>query len=351
MTAVCYWKVLMQHAMNIPSENAVEKQSWLARNICELILFLAVFNDELTKIDDIVSNHDFSKADKNVCLRLRELRSLRAPCPNWYPIGENIKIDSIYVSDIYVKAAKLICEFGDSLNLVNKTQNTTPKSPMASCGQQAVFSRSKWRPTCFNSNSYQFLEIHNIPSKLVRRGWMNLPMQGPTMLVVDQQLNEGKLDIWWGIHNGAHLDHLSWQPSNSAEVEFGNGLIVAEALAVSLEMLAAAETLIGIDNVCLFTIREGLIERAGRLPLPKIETSSSAYLCAMNLGNREFYCMPTVAAAYIVETIRLIAHDFKAPTIPHFVSFQIARRWDNVANSNSDVSKFMCSAKSLFPYG
>ena len=96
------------------------------------------------------------------------------------------------------------------------------------------------------------------------------PEPGPVVAEVPSTASPLAQQIWRGIHEGAHLDHLSaltaLGPTAPSPAEFGTGQLTAESYAMAVEILAAVECIMAEEGHAVWQLGNGLIERATRLP-------------------------------------------------------------------------------------
>jgi hypothetical protein len=160
-------------------------------------------------------------------------------------------------------------------------------------------------------------------------------------VVNDEQLTTDDFDIWWGVHDGSHLDHLAIFPSNlPAPIEYGEGLLLAESLVMSLELLAAAEALVTANSRVQSRVRVGILERVGRLT--GVFTDSDLIQAALRMGverDVEFAALQTLARAYVTGPFALIARQFNDPLIPDTVANELISRWRKIGKSHPIVSE------------
>lgn len=153
-----------------------------------------------------------------------------------------------------------------------------------------------------------------------------------------------------GIHNGAHLDHLSALSVDShpttahSPLEFGAGLLAAESYAMAVEILAAAECAAARRPAEARQLGLGLIERIGRLPgypgwydqasnnglLPSAGRSALADAMAIRIG--EFAGLPSLAANYLIGPLRFIAGAADPAYFPADLTDAFRARWDHAAH-------------------
>jgi hypothetical protein len=161
---------------------------------------------------------------------------------------------------------------------------------------------------------------------------MRLPdRDGPTAVVLDTgQPGSEQLCVWRGVHDGAHLDYLAHVASEPGAAEYGAGLLAAEAYAMAVEVLAAAECALIGDTQTLLTLRAGLVERIGRLPGYRVWTArrptasaSLAQARAVRVG--EFAGLPRLASAYVIAPLRLLGSS--CADLPPALGEPLAARW------------------------
>src|SRR5260370_28953355 len=113
---------------------------------------------------------------------------------------------------------------------------------------------------------------------------------GPAVAEVPSTASPLAQQIWRGIHEGAHLDHLAALTALGAAApspaEFGAGLLIAESYAMAVEILAAVECVLAEEGHAVWQLGAGLIERATRLPRRSDPAS-------------EFIDLPTLAEVYV----------------------------------------------------
>src|SRR5580704_13351713 len=126
-----------------------------------------------------------------------------------------------------------------------------------------------------------------------------LPGPGTAIAEMPSTATPMAQQIWRGIHEGAHLDHLSSlarlsRPLAPNPGEFGAGLLVAESYAMAVEILAAVECVLAGQGHAVWQLGAGLIERATRLP----GGSNPA---------AEFADLPTLAEVYVLGPLEVLA--------------------------------------------
>ena len=342
-----FWQSAAGAAGSVPATGA-EAHSWIARNLAELAVMLEVTHTPVLVLDKAVRSHDLAQSDSRFLRRLNDLRLRRGPVPAFYPqCGTSAPrpVAEEQMSDL--AAAKAVLNFAGCLSAGSDTSDSAGSSALGGIGAGAVAGRSAWRPLPTPEKPHAFLES-DIPPSLLWRAWMVLPEHGVTRIVIDERLDESAMDVWWGVHDGTHLDHLACLDTEATTaIEFGSGLLAAEALAMSAEILAGAEALADGDVAVQATIRSGLIERVGRLPLEWKRSGAAASLAAQHdIGpSAEFCSLPTVARAYVAGPLRLIANGFRDRHIPPDVAERFADRWRLAATATSAAARLTSLAE------
>ena len=146
-----------------------------------------------------------------------------------------------------------------------------------------------------------------------------LPGLGTAIAEVPSTATPMAQQIWRGIHEGAHLDHLGSLARISGSLapnpgEFGAGLLVAESYAMAVEILAAVECVLAGEGNAVWQLGAGLIERATRLP----GGSNPA---------AEFADLPTLAEVYVVGPLEVLASGPAAAALPAEITRSLHDRW------------------------
>src|SRR5580658_4059773 len=178
--------------------------------------------------------------------RLRSLRRAAGPVPPWYPDTRPVPGAIRSVRPRAWRAAGLITRFGELLMTSAVGLPPGPACPLSSARQLAWGARYRPLP------SAEHVTVRlPVSRRLARRTWMCLPgLPGPGTAAAEVPSTATPLaqQIWRGIHEGAHLDHLAalyWLngvgPAAPSPAEFGAGLMVTESYAMAVEILAAVE--------------------------------------------------------------------------------------------------------------
>ena len=250
-------------------------------------------------------------------VRLRRVRELAGPVPPWYPDARPAAGPIRGVRPFIWQAADLVARFGEELMMTGAGLPWSASCPLNSARQLAWGARYRPSP----SDAYHTVRLP-VDRFLARRTWMCLPGRvgaepGPVPVVAEVPSTASPLaqQIWRGIHEGAHLDHLSaltaLGPAAPSPAEFGTGLLMAESYAMAVEILAAVECVLAEEGHAVWQLGAGLIERATRLP----GGSDPA---------PEFTDLPTLAEVYVRGPLEVLTGGDAARALPEQITARCA---------------------------
>jgi hypothetical protein len=272
--------------------------------------------------------------------RLRRLRQVAGPVPAWYPDIQPAGGPIRGVRPVVWRAAQLVAGFGELLMAAATALPREAPVPLVSADQLAWGFR--YRP----SPADKHVTVHlPVDRWLARRTWMCLPGPpgaGTVIAEVPSTATPLEQQIWRGIHEGAHLDHLAFLagggPQAPSPEEFGRGLLVAESYAMAVEILAAVECVLDRQGGAVRQLGAGLIERAARLPG---STDPAA----------EFLDLPTLAEVYLVGPLKLLtgaAATAGVPSVlPGGLAAALGARWRRACASYPPAIAFTDAAAAL----
>jgi hypothetical protein len=273
--------------------------------------------------------------------RLRSLRRAAGPVPPWYPDTRPALGAIRSVGPRAWRAAGLITRFGELLMASAVGLPPGPACPLSSARQLAWGAR--YRPLPSDEHVTVRLPVSR---RLARRTWMRLPgLPGPGTAAAEVPSTATPLaqQIWRGIHEGAHLDHLAVLtrldgpgsgPAAPSPAEFGAGLMVTESYAMAVEILAAVECLLAGEGQAVWQLGAGLIERATRLPG----------------GSRpapEFADLPTLAEVYVLGPVEILAGAPAAGMLPEEILGSLRTRWLTATAAYRPAAEFGSAAVEL----
>jgi hypothetical protein len=282
--------------------------------------------------------------------RLRYLRRFAGPVPPWYPdtrpVAGPIRGPIRRLGERAWRAADLVAEFGELLRATATGLAPGPACPLVSARQLAWGVRYRPSP----SEGHVTLRLP-VSRRLARRCWMCLPgLPGPGTAIAEVPSTATPMaqQIWRGIHEGAHLDHLSSlarlsRPLAPNPGEFGAGLLVAESYAMAVEILAAVECVLAGEGHAVWQLGAGLIERATRLP----GGSNPA---------AEFADLPTLAEVYVLGPLEVLAGapaadevlaGAPAAVLPGEITRALRDRWRSACAAYPPAAAFGSAAAEL----
>jgi hypothetical protein len=269
--------------------------------------------------------------------RLRQLRRFAGPVPPWYPGTRSVADPIRDVREIVWRAARLVTGFGKLLMTTAATLRHDPALPLVSAAQLAWGAR--YRPSPSTDHVTMRLPLNR---RLARRTWMCLPgLPGPGTAIAEVPSTATAMEqqIWRGIHEGAHLDHLSSvarlrRPMAPSPGEFGAGLLVAESYAMAVELLAGVECILAGEGHAVWQLGAGLIERATRLP-------GGANPAA------EFADLPTLAEVYLTGPLDVLSGGHVSAVLPAELTRSLHNRWRAACAAYPPAAAFADGAAEL----
>jgi hypothetical protein len=292
-------------------------------------------------LDEVIRSLRVVSGDQHAA-RLRQLRRFAGPVPPWYPDTRPVPGPIRDVREIVWRAAGLVTGFGELLMATAATLPHDAACPLVSARQLAWGAR--YRPSPSAEHVTLRLPLNR---RLARRTWMCLPgLPGPGTAIAEVPSTATAIEqqIWRGIHEGAHLDHLSsaarlrhppGRPLAPSPGEYGAGLLVAESYAMAVEMLAAVECILAGEGHAVWQLGAGLIERATRLP-------GGASPAA------EFADLPTLAEVYLLGPLDVLSGGPGPSTVlPAELIGSLHDRWRAACEAYPPAASFAASAAEL----
>jgi len=305
-------------AVRVPAADA-EATAWTVRGWADVAVGCLALDGPASRdptgafggLDEVVRSVPVVSAGPQAA-RLRSLRRSAGPVPPWYPDTRPVQGAIRGVGPRAWRAAGLITRFGELLMTTAAGLPPGPACPLSSARQLAWGARYRPWPTD------EHVAVHlPVSRRLARRTWMCLPgLPGPGTAVAEVPSSATPLaqQIWRGIHEGAHLDHLAalsrlggGRPAAPSPAEFGSGLMVTESYAMAVEILAAVECILAGEGHAVWQLGAGLIERATRLP-------GASHPAA------EFADLPTLAEVYVLGPLEILASGTAAGALPREIT-------------------------------
>jgi hypothetical protein len=289
--------------------------------------------DEVVRAVPVVSGGQHAE-------RLRRVRELAGPVPSWYPDARPVAGPIRDIGPFVWQAADLVARFGEELMMTGAGLPWSASCPLSSARQLAWGAR--YRPSPSDAHRTVRLPVNRF---LARRTWMCLPGRvgtepgpGPVIAEVPSTASPLAQQIWRGIHEGAHLDHLSaltaLAPAAPSPAEFGAGLLIAESYAMAVEIVAAVECILAEEGHAVWQLGAGLIERATRLP----GGSNPA---------PEFIDLPTLAEVYVRGPLELLTGGGAARALPEQIVGSLRARWRSACAAYPPAAAFASAAADL----
>jgi hypothetical protein len=292
-------------------------------------------------LDEVVRAVPIGSAGRQAA-RLRLLRESAGPVPPWYPDARPVVGPIRGVGRFSWQAADLVASFGEELMMTGAGLPWRAPCPLSSARQLAWGAR--YRPSPSDAYRTERLQVSRF---LARRTWMCLPSRagareaappGPVVAEVPSTASPLAQQIWRGIHEGAHLDHLgaltALEPAAPSPAESGAGLLIAESYAMAVEVLAAVECVLAGEGHAVWQLGAGLIERATRLP----GGSNPA---------AEFTDLPTLAEGYVWGPLDVLTGGGTARALPEQIAGSLRARWRSACAAYPPAAAFGSAAAEL----
>ena len=338
----------VERAINLPAGlDSNEHASWILRGLCEAALFGIAQAQPIDPIDEAVDSLTcLRRGDPRFASRLVNLRLIYGRAPGRRETSLLSSYGALGRDWSQTRPptprpanTEAFCRLADLIDRNGSVPSDRTVSAADGYGRDALVARETWRPGGLPTTRVRFVASTLDPS-LAWRVWTCGEDGAPIIVLLSEMLHPTVHDIWWGVHNGTHLDHITHLVADGQDptvIEYGEGLLLAESLAMTVELLA------GLENSNLATARvvwDGLVERLARIPLPRLASSPTA-VAARSAPNTEFASLPTLAAAYTIGSIDLLATGFNDPLIPTPYREALRERWDRLVAQRSDVEEIL----------
>jgi hypothetical protein len=324
-------------------------------------------------LDEVIRSVPVASGGQHAA-RLLRLRRFAGPVPPCYPDARPVDGPIRGVRSAAWRAAGHLAGFGERLMMTATRLPWDPPCPLCSARQLAWGVR--YRPSPGDAHVTVALPVDRW---LARRTWMCLPGRHcPRAAVAEVPSTATPLaqQVWRGIHEGAHLDHLAVlarggdpprppregiargdsprevlarsgavapSPVAPSPAEFGAGLLAAESYAMAVEILAAVECLLAGEGAAVWQLGAGLVERATRLPGGSDPAS-------------EFADLPTLAEVYVLGPLEVLAGDppaqilvggSAAQILPTEIITTLRGRWRAACDAYPPAAAFADAAAEL----
>ena len=342
-------------AVRVPATNA-EAAAWTVRGWADVAVGCLALASPASPGSGLDPSGAFGGLDEVVravpiisggphAVRLRRVRELAGPVPPWYPDARPVPGPIRDLGPFAWQAADLMAGFGEELMMTGAGLPWRASCPLSSARQLAWGARYRPSP----SEGYRTVRLP-VTRFLARRTWMCLPGRpgsapgpGPVIAEVPSTAAPLAQQIWRGIHEGAHLDHLgaltalrpaALGPAAPSPAEFGAGLLIAESYAMAVEIVAAVECILAEEGHAVWQLGVGLIERATRLPGGSDPVP-------------EFTDLPTLAEVYVRGPLEVLAGGDAARALPEQITGSLSARWRSACTAYPPAAAFGSAAAEL----
>jgi hypothetical protein len=338
-----------QAAVRVPAADA-EAAAWTVRGWADVAVGCLALDGQADRdltgafggLDEVVRSVPVASGGLQA-VRLRSLRRAAGPVPRWYPDTRPVPGTIRGVGPRAWRAAGLIARFGELVMTAAVGLPSGPACPLSSAQQLAWGARFRPLP------SAEHVTVRlPVSRRLARRTWMclpGLPDPGTAVAEVPSTATPLAQQVWRGIHEGAHLDHLAMLsrlarqgPAAPSPAEFGTGLMLTESYAMAVEILAAVECILAGEGQAVWQLGAGLIERATRLP-------GGSHPAA------EFADLPTLAEVYVLGPAEILAGGSAAGALPAEIVGPLRARWLAATAAYPPAAEFGSAAGELVSPG
>ncbi|MFI6324086.1 hypothetical protein ACIBG8_41630 [Nonomuraea sp. NPDC050556] len=303
-------------ATRVPADG-LEASVWTVRGWAEVALACAVLRLPFGGLDEVVREHSIPNGGPPA-RRLVALRARAGPVPAGYPRAGTIA--PLPRDPAVAAASAALRAFLRAVQL----REPGPGRNMSATEELAWGRRH--RPT---PGSVPVLLDGTECAGALWRAWLRLPTDEPALVVAPRPVVPARSRVWRGIHEAAHLDHLA---AGEHDVEFGAGLLTAEAYAMAVEIVALVTCVLEGDQDEAWWLREGLAER-----------------CARAAGDHtgEFAALPCLAAAYVTGALALLGGRDVGDEPPACLVADLTWRWGEACAAYAPAAAFAGRITSL----
>ncbi|WP_104062290.1 hypothetical protein [Arthrobacter sp. 4R501] len=327
-------------ALDVPAAGR-EAEAWKVRNLAEVCLFTIAFGGLPSPVDTAVAELDEGLLGP-ASGRLLRLRQCLGALPSQYEVASSEPPPVSRFAKDESDAAELLSVYADSLEGGEVTASDI-RSVQNGLGGRIIGDHATARG--LGKYAHKVIDT-SLPTDLLWRTWTYLPWTGPVALVPDELLDPATMDIWWGIHNGFHLDHmagLAAQGSDPMRVEFGEGMLISESLTMVGEILSGAKARLAGRPRHMAVVADGISERIRRHPASPMKPRESD-----RISRDEFAWLPTVASAYVAGPLKLIAANFESDLIPKTITEVISTQWTTLEGQDNSLRILRRGAQDVY---
>ncbi|MET7483855.1 hypothetical protein [Streptomyces sp. NPDC005538] len=324
---------LVELAWDVPASGQ-EATDWRCRGLAELLLHAVVRGDRrlLRSVDRAAVR--LAPAHHRFADRLRGLRGAVGRVPAGYPRPREHDLPPCGPAAGVRRAAVALARLCDRQGGPPSPAPLPPESVVdAAEAADALDRLAGLRPLGLRGHTCLRAPV---PAELIWRGWL---VQGaePVFVVAPHALPGSRIETSFGLHVGVHLDQVrdlvglglhEW----AVRLQFGEGLLVAESVAMTAEILALAAPSRPLGIELSEALRTGIVERLARLPRlarwgVDLAPGSATMLAAAERHDREFPTLPRLAEAYVVGPFHLATASFRHASISPRLRRSLVEGW------------------------
>jgi hypothetical protein len=312
---------LVRLAMRVPAVGD-EAASWQVRNLAELALqALCTGSGELLAHVDIAAA-TVGPAEPPLVARLRAVRAEAGAVPGSYPRVRRKPAEVRPAGPQALAAARQLARLAGRVSTHGQTGEHQVRLVTAADVRAHLDRLACTRPFGLGHQCRPLL----LAKGAVWRSWF-LDGSTPVFAFPCHPHPTGAAAVMYGLHVGVHLDHLAALVATrgahvAARLQFGRGLLVAEAVAMAVELATLVDPLAQLAPAEREFLRQAVGDRIARLPGPPAAPASGS-----SAGRREFVTLPTLAESYVLGPLRLARRGFQHQLIPPHVRDALVGAW------------------------
>lgn len=334
-----------RRALRVPQEDA----DWQVRNWCEILAILVATGNasEVRRVDRCIETSPIRSCSAHFARRLHSLRRCAGEVPGWWPRGAQGAPTPPRLREPERGVLRALLAFGDAL----------ARTAVAPKGLQEVrIEVVDLAPLLVSASPLRVqagVECIGVDASavadLIWRRWFRFPTAegggAACLLVPGDTIPRVKHLVWTGVHDATHLIHLAdpqdVDGAGPSAIEFNDGLVLAESVAMAAELIAASTARRRGTSDVAHILWEGLAERIGRVTTEDSrdfratpDAASPTLGAALAASNPEFGTLPTLARAYTFGALALAARGFRDPRVPADLGGALRERWQTCVQAD-----------------
>ena len=351
------WARSAIEAARRPRSDEIEDADWQVRNWCEIAAILIATDnaDAVRLLAAQVEASQVRHCSERFALRLQTLGKIAGLADVTWPCGIRAPVKTSAPSLRHLTLLEAFADYAESVRTWSSSVSTESDTlDIAPEGVSALIqATSDYRidgPITFIG-----LRAASVESSLWRRwSWFpSEPKPSPLLLIPMNRMSREQHTVWTGIHDATHILHLlalEHHATGPAEIEFNDGLMVAESLAMSVEVIAASAARELDDRAVGAQLWRGFVERISRfngiraLSERATPTVTDMSILATVDDAGEFATLPTLASAYSVGVLELASRGFSHPLVPASLGAALRSRWQECMEADPAIKRLTRSA-------